>query len=238
MTAPEIIAERRSRYEALKAAGQTRETLPGASAKPAPLRHVLRRETLPGGWYTNLTLRAGETLRLQTGARPSSIALVAWRREDPSERINYADTIKVQWTSVLEKGRVIFSDMGRVMLSIVEDSGAYHDTLFGGSNAASNLKRYGEGYRNTRDNLILAALKLGLGAADLPPCISFFAPVRVDAAGRAVWQADKVSPGDFVDLRAEMDLLIALSNCPLPFDPDPDRQRPMPHGQRRGPTRF
>ena len=215
------IAAYRERYEALEAAGQAPKSLPGPSPRPAPARHVVRRETVPGGWYTSITLRAGETIRLQTGDVPSAVALVAWRRDDPSERLNFADTVKVQWTTVLEKGRVIFSDMGRVMLSVVEDSGAFHDAIVGGSTATSNAKRYGEGHRNTRDNFILAALKLGLEARDIPPCLTFFAPVRVDADGRFMWHADERSPGDYVDLRAEMDLLIAISNCPHPLDPAP-----------------
>ena len=215
------IAELRQRYEALKAAGQAPKALPGPSPHPAPDRPVLRRETLPGGWYTTLTLRAGETIRIQTDEHPSAVSLLAWRRDDPSERVNYADTVKVQWTTALQKGRVIFSDMGRVMLSIVEDSGAYHDALAGGSTAASNAKRYEGSHRNTRDNFVLAAMKLGLTARDIPPCITFFAPVRVDAGGGFVWHHDKRRGGDYIELRAEMDLLLALSNCPHPLDPAP-----------------
>lgn len=215
------IAAYRRRYEELEAAGQAPKALPGPSPKPAPSREILRRETIPGGWYTTLILRAGETLRLQTGDRPSAVALVAWRRDEPSERLNFADTVKVQWTTVLEKGRVIFSDMGRVMFSVVEDSGAFHDALVGGSTAASTARRYGAGHRNTRDNLTLAALKLGLAARDIPPCLTFFAPVRVDDEGGFLWHGERRSAGDFVDLRAEMDLLVALSNCPHPLDPSP-----------------
>ncbi len=217
----QTIAAYRQRYEALEAAGQAPRALPGPSPRPAPECRVLRRETIPGGWYATLTLRAGETVRLQTGDAPSAAALIAWRRDDPSERLNFADTVKVQWTTALEKGRVIFSDMGRVMVSVVEDSGAFHDALMGGSTAASNAKRYGEGHRNTRDNFMLAALKLGLDPRDIPPCLGFFAPVRVDATGHFVWHADRRTGGDYVDLRAEMDLLLAVSNCPHPLDPAP-----------------
>lgn len=217
----DTIAEYRRRYEALKASGQGPRSLPGPSPRPAPNKHVFERETIPGGWYAAMILRGGETIRIQTGARPSSVALLAWRRDDPSERLNYADTVKVQWTAALQKGRVIFSDMGRVMLSIIEDSCAYHDTLVGGSTAASNEERFGGTHRNTRDNFLLAAMKLGLDPRDIPPCLTFFAPVRTDAEGRFVWHEDKRTGGDYVELRAEMDLLIAISNCPHPLDPTP-----------------
>ncbi|HEY0236764.1 MAG TPA: DUF1989 domain-containing protein, partial [Afipia sp.] len=93
------------------------------------------------------------------------------------------------------------------------------DTLVGGSTAATNIARFGAGgLRNTRDNFVLAAGKLGLGRRDVMPCISFFAPVSVDDDGRFHWHEDRRHAGDFVDLRAEMDLLIAISNCPHPLD--------------------
>jgi uncharacterized protein YcgI (DUF1989 family) len=54
---------------------------------------------------------------------------------------------------------------------------------------------------------------------DLPPCVSFFAPVSLDAQGRFLWTAGRKRPGDFVDLRAEMNLIVVLSNCAHPLDP-------------------
>ena len=220
MTEP-TIAELRRRYEALKASGQAPKALPGPSPRPAPENQVFSREKIPAGWYATMILRAGETIRIATDATPSAVALLAWRRDDTSERLNTADTVKVQWTSALQKGRVVFSDMGRPMLSFVEDSCGCHDALVGGSTAASNARRYGEGTRNTRGNFLLAAMKLGLDARDIPPCLTLFAPVRVDAQGRFVWHEDRRQGGDYVELRAEMDLLLALSNCPHPLDPAP-----------------
>ena len=224
-TKEDTIAAYRARYEALKASGQTPKTLPGPSPRPAPPiadGALVHRETIPGGWYWTTRLAAGETLRLQTGDRPSCVSLLAWRAEDTSERLNAPDTVKVQWTSALSKGRVIFSDMGRVLLSIVEDSCGCHDAIVGGSTARSNAKRYGDGaLRSTHDNFVIAAQKLGLSARDVPPCISFFAPVRVDGEGRFVWHETRRTGGDFVDLRAEMNLFVALSNCPHPLDPAP-----------------
>ncbi|GJE27192.1 urea amidolyase associated protein UAAP1 [Methylobacterium organophilum] len=226
------IAENRRRYEALKQAaqGHTARTLPPPSPRGAPplaAEAVIHREVIPGGWYWATPLKAGEGLRIALEEGPSSVALVAWSARDPSERLNYADTVKIQWTAALGKGRVLFSDMGRVMLSLIEDSCGAHDALTGGSTAASNAGRYPGGpHRNTRDNLLLAALKHGLDRRDLPPCLSFFAPVQVGAEGRFAWNAAGRRGGDFVDLRAEMDLLVALSNCPHPLDPAPDYAPP------------
>jgi urea carboxylase-associated protein 2 len=224
----EIDANRR-RYEGLKAAGtgQAPRALPPATARDgAPLNPaaVLQREIIPGGWYTTLLLNRGDAVRILNTTGRSAVALLAWNRQDTSERLNHADTVKVQWTTSLRKGRVIFSDMGRVILSVCEDTtGGAHDALVGGSTPASVRERHGDHpwLRNTRENFILAAGKHGLGRRDIPPCVTFFAPVSVDADGQFTFDAARRQPGDFVDLRAEMDLILALSNCAHPLDPEP-----------------
>jgi hypothetical protein len=146
---------------------------------------------------------------------------MAWNAADTSERLNHADTIKIQWTAALQKGRVLFSDMGRVLFSVIEDTSGAHDVLVGGSSAASTAKRFGDdpGLRNTRTNMILAAAKFGLDQRDIAPLFTLFAPVSVRQDGAFQWRDGVRAAGDFVELRAEMDLLVALSNCPHPLDP-------------------
>jgi uncharacterized protein YcgI (DUF1989 family) len=108
------------------------------------------------------------------------------------------------------------------MLSLTEDSCGMHDTLVGGSTAESNLAKYGAGdWRNTRDNFILAAGKHGMTRRDIAPCISFFSPLVTDDEGRFLWRDGAVRAGDFVELRAEMNLIVALSNCPHPLSHGP-----------------
>lgn len=220
------IAENRRRYEALKAAGtgQAPKAMPSPSAldgAPVATAEVIFAETVPGGWYANYRLKAGERLRLVNTDGSAAVALLAWNGADTSERINHADSIKIQWTAALGKGRVIFSDMGRVLLSIVEDSSGAHDVLAGGLNAAGVTRKFGDDptYRNTRTNMVLAAGKFGLDSRDIPPIATFFAPVTVSEDGGLGWSDGVRKPGDFVELRAEMDLLIAISNCPHPLDP-------------------
>jgi uncharacterized protein len=221
---PEQIAADRARYEEHQRRGLlfAPKALPGASAIPAPPilpTDIIHEETIRGGWYWSTKLLRGEALRIaQTG--PSSVALIVWNATDPSERLNLPDTVKVQWSTIVSKGRVVFSDMGRVLFSVIEDSSGAHDGLMGGSTAASNLARYGVGTRNTRDNLVIAATKLGLDRRDIPSVLTLFAPVRVQQDGAFVWRPELAHSGqDYVDLRAEMDLLVAFSNCPHPLDP-------------------
>ena len=222
-TAEQIAADRQ-RYEEHQRIGLefSPKTPPNPSLRLAPepdAGSVAMSRSVPGGWYTTLHLAKGEVLRLVPQGPVSAVALAAWSSADTTERMNLPDTVKLQWTTELKKGRVVFSDMGRVMLSIVEDSSGAHDALTGGSTPAT-VAQYGDpNRRNTRDNMVLAAAKLGLDRRDLMPLLNLFAPVRVDAKGQFVWRSGMIGDADWVELRAEMDLSIALSNCPHPSDP-------------------
>lgn len=225
---PEQIAADRTRYEEHQRKGLefAPKALPDPSPLPAPelpAASVIHKETIPGGWYWWTELKRGEAIRMALTHGPASVAMVAWNAADPSERLNLPDTVKVQWTTAIGKGRVIFSDMGRVMFSVIEDSSGAHDGLVGGSTAASNAARYaGEARRNTRDNFVLVAGKLGLTRRDIPSVLTLFAPVRVREDGSFVWRPELTHAGDYVDLRAEMDLWVGLSNSPHPLDPNPE----------------
>jgi urea carboxylase-associated protein 2 len=215
----------RARYATLKEQARSwSERRPDAILRGNPVTlppdMVEHCETIPGGWYWSRRLARGHSLRIENTSGRSSVSIVLWNADDPSERLNVADSVKVQWTARLAGGRLLLSDMGRVLASITDDTYGHHDALLGGSSQQSNEKKYGQiGLRNTRDNLLLAAAKLGLGPRDVPPCVTFFAPVRTDAAGRFVWADEPCPAGAFVDLRAEMNLLVTLSNCPHPLDP-------------------
>ena len=193
--------------------------------KNLPKAAIVAEETIPGGWYWTERLPRGTTLRIVNDDATAGVSAVFWNADDTSERYNAGDTVKVQWTARLSQGRLLLSDMGRVLASITADTCGAHDSVVGGSTRASDFHKYGgaEGSdaapRNTRDNFILAAGKHGMSVRDVGPCITFFAPVRTDAKGRFVWDDGAVKPGDYVDLRAEMDLLVALSNCPHPLSP-------------------
>jgi urea carboxylase-associated protein 2 len=222
-TQQQIEANQR-RYEELRAAGQelAPKGLPGPTAldgAPIAPDAVIHREHVPPGRYATMRLRRGEALRIVDDSGRSSVSLIGWRQEDTSERINCADTVKVQWSAAVRKGRVILSDMGRVLLSLIEDTSGAHDLLVGGSTPASTFAAFGATTRNTQENFLAAAAKIGLDVRDIPPCVTFFAPVSLDDAGRFGWQEGRKRPGDFVDLRAEMNLIIIASNCPHPLDP-------------------
>ncbi|PKP78765.1 MAG: urea carboxylase [Alphaproteobacteria bacterium HGW-Alphaproteobacteria-3] len=181
---------------------------------------VRMKDTVPGGWAQALPLARGETLRVVNTQGTPGVSLVFYNAKDRSERFNAGDTVKIQWNARLSRGRVLFSDMGRVLASITDDTYGRNDALAGGSSQASNADKYGNAaLRNTRDNFILLASKNGLDKRDIPPCLTLFAPVGVDGAGRFRWEGEGAAPGDHVDLRAELDLLVFISNAPHPLAP-------------------
>ncbi len=223
-TKQEISEANRRRYEQLRAAGQelTPKGLPDATplnGAPIAPDAVVGREHVPAGWYATVRLKRGEVLRIVDDSGRSSVSLIGWCAEDTSERVNCADTVKVQWSAAISKGRVLLSDMGRVFLSLIEDTSGAHDLIVGGSTPASTRAAFGATTRNTQENFLAAAAKIGLGLRDIPPCVTFFAPVSLDDNGRFLWMSGRKRPGDFVDLRAEMNLLLVLSNCAHPLDP-------------------
>jgi urea carboxylase-associated protein 2 len=213
----------RARYDALRAAGQgdTARGLPPPSPRGLPLpTTVLDHENIPGGWSWTTRVPRGQALRVCTPSGMSCVSLMAFSVADPSERLNLADTVKVQWSVRLSKGRVIYTDMGRVALALIEDSCGAHDAIVGPTTEASMAQALGPGaWRHSRHNFLSAAAKLGLSRRDVAVCLNLFAPVDVDAQGRFTWHAERRAPGDFVDLRAEMDLWVVLSNAGHPLDP-------------------
>ncbi len=181
---------------------------------------IVSESTIPAGWYWSARLARGQTLRIVNTSGTPGVSAFFWNADDPSERYNAGDTVKVQWNARLSAGRLLLSDMGRVLLLITEDSSGRHDTLLGGSTRATAARGDSSAHpRNTRENFLLAAAKHGLGKRDVAPCITFFADVRTTADGRFAWHDDPEPANRHIDLRAAMNVLAVLSNCPHPLAP-------------------
>ena len=134
--------------------------------------------------------------------------MIGWREEDTSERINCADTVKVQWSAALVEGAR--DPVGHGTGLRVAGRGHQRRARSPGRAARRRRRRLpptARPSRNTHENFLAAAAKLGLGLRDIPPCVTFFAPVSLDAEGRFLWNASRKRPGDFVDLRAEMNVV-------------------------------
>jgi len=168
----------------------------------------------------------GTNLRLTDIAGDACAHIVIYNAEAPFERLNVADTVKVQWQVYASKGYLLLSDQGRVLASLVADTSLHHDTIYGTSTKARNQKRYGSGeaFGPTpagRELLTLAAAKNGLTRTDVPPSVSFFKGLRVDEAGAAVFTGG-AGAGASVTLRFEMPAIVLIANTAHPLDPRAD----------------
>jgi urea carboxylase-associated protein 2 len=193
-------------------------------------------ETLGGGQAWSRVLRRNQRLTLRDDEGRACVSALFYNARDPLERYNMADTLKAQFTAFLTAGRVLYSDMGRVLVSIVSDGCGWHDTITGIGDAATGAARFGEGsyqalrnefHRNARDNLLVELGKHGLGKRDVVANVNFFVRVAVGEDGTLAWSAGNSLPGASVELRFEMDTLVLLTNTPHPLDPSP-RYDPPP----------
>lgn len=231
---PDTSTPLKARDHARSMAGTVVESMPVIPASAAKgLPHgvnagdVLWDETLGAGAYAARRLKRGSRLMLTNIKGDACASFVVLNAERPIERLNVADTVKVQWNAYLGPGKLLLSDMGRVLMSILEATPRASDTFCGCSSAASNAAKYGQGdnhspFPSARDRLLLALAKFGLTKRDLPPCVSFFKGVRIEADGSTTFLPDVSPPGDHVTLRAEMDVLVTVANCPHPLDDRPE----------------
>jgi urea carboxylase-associated protein 2 len=200
---------------------------------PSPIAddRLLWEETVPGGCHWSGVLRRGTALRLVDVDGGANVAALFFNNDEKLERYNMADTLKAQHTAHLTRGFVCYSDMGRVLCSIVEDSVGWHDPLGGVSDSSDIRKQYGERrfqeyrndmYRSGRDGLLIELGKYGLGARDLGANVNFFSKVVVGDDGAMKFVPASSRAGGYVDLRFEMNSLVVLSTAPHPLDPRPE----------------
>jgi len=185
---------------------------------------LLWEETIAAGGYATRRLARGSRLRLIDLAGDACASLLIFNAEAPTERLNVADTVKIQWNAYLGAGKFLLSDMGRVLMSILEDGAETHDAFCGTSNAATNQAKYGEGrnsgaFPNGRDRLLLGAAKHGLQRRDVHPCVNLFKGTRIEADGAITPLVGPYEAGRTMILRAEMDVIVVLANCPHVLDP-------------------
>ncbi len=194
---------------------------------PSPPR-LLWEELLRNGAHWSGVARRGVKLRLTDLEGGANVSALFYNFEEPLERYNMADTLKAQHTAYLTKGCVCYSDMGRVLCSITEDTCGWHDTFCGVSNAAMVAARFGatrfqerrnDYYKNGYDSLLNELGKHGLGKRDIVSNVNFFSKVTADESGDLEFELNHSRPGNYVELRFEMTTLIVLATCQHPLDP-------------------
>jgi urea carboxylase-associated protein 2 len=202
-------------------------TLPASAAAARPpgvaASCMLWETTLAAGGYAAKELGRGARLQLVDLEGDACVSMLLFNAERPVERLNVADTIKVQWNAYLGAGRLLLADRGRVLMSIIEDGAGTHDAFCGASTARSNAAHYGDGdnwgpHPNARDRFALAVAKFGLTRRDIHPCINWFKGVRIAPDGVTQFEAGPFPAGRSLTLRAEMNVIVVLANCPHRLD--------------------
>ncbi len=174
---------------------------------------------IPAGEPWLHLLRKGQVLRILDLEGNQAVDTLFYNAADPAERYSATDTIREQGNIYLTTGTVLLSDQGNPMLTIVADTCGRHDTLGGACAAESNQVRYALEKRpmhNCRDNYLLALAESGyaMGKRDLTCNINFFMNVPVTPSGGLSFEDGISEAGKYVELRAEMDVLVLVSNCP------------------------
>lgn len=205
-----------------------------ASSNCAPAGTVLYEDTLSPGCHWSLRMNKGTSLRLIDVEGGANLGMMFLNPNNLLEKYNAPDTLKCQHTFKLTTGICLYSDMGRIFCSIVEDSVGWHETVCG--NLTKKIvaekwqpKSYQDAHNGwTQDgytSFLVELAKYGLGKKDMVSNLNLFSAVRVDDEGNLVYVEDNSKAGDYIELRFEMDTLVLMHTCPHPMSTADDYPR-------------
>ena len=178
------------------------------------------RKVVPAGDYWMHTVNRGETFRIVDLEGNQAADTLFFNARDPHERYSASDTIREQGNIYLTCGTVILSDLCKPMLTITADTVGRHDTLGGACATESNTVRYAldkKSMHACRDSFLLAVAEnehFGLTKRDIAHNINFFMNVPVKPDGGLTFEDGVSGPNRYVEMRAEMDVIVLISNCP------------------------
>ena len=190
---------------------------------------LIYEDVIPAGCHWSFQIGRGQRLRLVDEQGGANVGMLMYNPYQLLERLNVPDTLKCQHTFRLTKGHCLYTDMGRVLCSIVDDSAGWHDAVCGTCDRELVETRWGKKsyqqarnamHRNGRDSFLIELAKQGLGRRDLVANLNLFSRVDVDEEGN-VSLGQPAAPGSHVELRFEMDTLVVLHTCPHPLDMSP-----------------
>ena len=178
------------------------------------------REIVPAGDYFMKTVKQGQTFRILDMEGNQAADTLFYNASDPTERYSAMDTIREQGNVYLTAGTELRSNENNVMLEIVADTCGRHDTLGGACATESNTVRYAldkKCMHACRDSWMLAVARheeFGMSKRDITHNINFFMNVPVTAEGGLTFKDGISAPGKYVELTAQMDVIVLISNCP------------------------
>ncbi|WP_460231405.1 urea amidolyase associated protein UAAP1 [Aurantivibrio plasticivorans] len=182
--------------------------------------------TIAGGSHWSLVIRRGVQMTLRDLQGGANVGMLFFNPTMLTEKYNAPDTLKCQHTFKLSKGNCLYSDMGRIFCSVVDDSFGWHESVCGNSHATLVEERWGKRdyqkdsnawHQNGYDAFLVELTKYNLSARDMASNINWFSCVRADDKGNLIL-ANQSKAGDEVVLRFEMDTLVLLHTCPHPLN--------------------
>ena len=194
-----------------------------------PHGRVIEDTVVPARASWSARIARGDILRLIDLEGQQAVDFLCFNADDPSERYHAANTIKVPCNIYVGEGTVLRSSLARPMMTVVADTCGRHDTIFGCCSFEIDEVRYGKTNPECcQRNFERELAKHGVGPEHIVPNVNFFmyVPIGPDGEARIVDALSK--PGDYVDLRAEMDVLAVLSNCPEALNPATGDRGPTP----------
>ena len=181
---------------------------------------AIYRQVVEAGDYWLHVVERGQTLRILDLEGRQAVDTLFYNADDPAERYSMCDTIRTAGNVYLSAGTVLRSNRGNALLEIVADTCGRHDTLGGACSAESNTVRYALAKKcmhSCRDSWLLAIAEhpeFALDKRDITHNINFFMNVPVTAAGGLTFADGISAAGKYVELKASMNVLTLISNCP------------------------
>jgi uncharacterized protein len=182
--------------------------------------------TVPARAPYSATLKAGQVMRIIDLESQQAVDALFYNPHELSERYSAQDTLAAQAASggafYLGTGSVLLSNELRPMVTLIADTCGFHDTNAGACSCESNTVRFGHETRfmhACRENFLTELGKYGMGKRDLVSNVNFFMNVPIRTNGELTVDDGVSEPGGYVDLRAEMDVLVVISNCPQVNNP-------------------
>ena len=188
-----------------------------AEAGTIPPGKVVLDEEVPARAPWSAVVAAGDVLSIVDLAGNQAVDFLVYNAHDTAERYSAADTIAAQGRIFLTTGSVLRSCEGRPLMTVIADDVGRHDTIGGACSKESNTLRYGHHTQHQHacvENFLREGARWGLGKRDLVSNINWYMNVPVEEDGTLGIVDGLSSPGLTVSMRADMDALVLVSNCP------------------------
>ncbi len=186
----------------------------------SPISTCLAQEVIAAKGSWSKLIKKGQYLKLVDMEGQQAVDFLCFSAGLPADRINIPNTVKLNKSLYIKKGDVIYSDHAKKMFTVIEDTCGMHDTLAGCCSCEIDLVRYGVvKTQSCRTNFIAELAKWSMGPAEIVSNINFFMRVTVGTHGEVEIVPSNSKAGDHVLLKAEMDVIAMISNCPQQNNP-------------------